>query len=147
MRSATFEAASVRHEHEWRVWQNSEIPEQKILIPGVEINLFRPAGSRTVRAPAPRPSQQVQLGDDLVRPAAAGGKIACFRGRAVVDCGLSKAAAARQFSTTAKAVATFLAGRRRWFARSLVTLSFIAKPNNAGRLRGGRGFAPTAPPR
>ena len=45
MRSATFEAANVRHQHEWRVWQNSKIPEQKILMPGVEINLFRPAGS------------------------------------------------------------------------------------------------------
>jgi len=44
MWSATFEAANVRHEHEWRLWQNSKIPEQKILMPGVEINLFRPAG-------------------------------------------------------------------------------------------------------
>jgi hypothetical protein len=26
------------------VWQNSKIPEQKILMSGVEINLFRPAG-------------------------------------------------------------------------------------------------------
>jgi 5-methyltetrahydropteroyltriglutamate--homocysteine methyltransferase len=30
-----FEAANVRHEHEWRVWQNSKIPEQKVLMPGV----------------------------------------------------------------------------------------------------------------
>jgi hypothetical protein len=53
--SATFEAANVRHEHEWRVWQNSKIPEQKILMPGVEINFFRAAVSRTVRASAARP--------------------------------------------------------------------------------------------
>jgi hypothetical protein len=44
MWSAIFEAANVRHEHEWRLWQNSKIPEQKTLMPGVEINLFRPAG-------------------------------------------------------------------------------------------------------
>jgi 5-methyltetrahydropteroyltriglutamate--homocysteine methyltransferase len=25
----------VRHEHEWRVWQNGKIPEEKILMPGV----------------------------------------------------------------------------------------------------------------
>jgi hypothetical protein len=55
MWSATFEAANVRHEHEWRVWQNSKIPEQKILMPGVEINFFRAAVSRTVRASAARP--------------------------------------------------------------------------------------------
>ena len=46
--------------------QNSKIPEQKILMPGVDINLFRPAGSRTIRAPAARPCRQVQLGDDQI---------------------------------------------------------------------------------
>jgi 5-methyltetrahydropteroyltriglutamate--homocysteine methyltransferase len=29
------EAANVRHEHEWRVWQQAKLPEGKILIPGV----------------------------------------------------------------------------------------------------------------
>lgn len=31
----SFEAGNVRHEHEWRVWQNRKLPEGKILIPGV----------------------------------------------------------------------------------------------------------------
>ncbi len=31
----TFEAANVRHEHEWRVWQNHKLPEGKIILPGV----------------------------------------------------------------------------------------------------------------
>jgi len=29
------EAANVRHEHEWRVWQEVKLPEEKILVPGV----------------------------------------------------------------------------------------------------------------
>jgi len=31
----SIEAANVRHEHEWRVWQNVKLPSGKILIPGV----------------------------------------------------------------------------------------------------------------
>lgn len=30
-----FEAANVRHEHEWTVWQNIKLPEGTVLIPGV----------------------------------------------------------------------------------------------------------------
>ena len=29
------EAANPRHEHEWRVWETTKLPEGKILIPGV----------------------------------------------------------------------------------------------------------------
>lgn len=31
----SFEAANVRHEHEWKIWQDRELPEGKYLIPGV----------------------------------------------------------------------------------------------------------------
>lgn len=31
----SIEAANVRHEHEWRVWEKTKLPEGKILIPGV----------------------------------------------------------------------------------------------------------------
>jgi 5-methyltetrahydropteroyltriglutamate--homocysteine methyltransferase len=31
----SIEAANVRHEHEWRVWQTVKLPEGKVLIPGV----------------------------------------------------------------------------------------------------------------
>jgi 5-methyltetrahydropteroyltriglutamate--homocysteine methyltransferase len=31
----SIEAANVRHEHEWRVWENGRLPKGKILIPGV----------------------------------------------------------------------------------------------------------------
>jgi 5-methyltetrahydropteroyltriglutamate--homocysteine methyltransferase len=31
----SFEAANVRHEHEWRVWQDVKLPAGKILMPGV----------------------------------------------------------------------------------------------------------------
>jgi len=34
-RAYSFEAANVRHEHEWRVWENVALPEDKILLPGV----------------------------------------------------------------------------------------------------------------
>jgi 5-methyltetrahydropteroyltriglutamate--homocysteine methyltransferase len=30
-----FEAGNVRHEHEWKVWQDVKVPEDRILIPGV----------------------------------------------------------------------------------------------------------------
>lgn len=31
----SIEAANVRHEHEWRIWENKKLPKDKILIPGV----------------------------------------------------------------------------------------------------------------
>ena len=31
----SFEAANPRHEHEWQVWQNVDLPEGKVLVPGV----------------------------------------------------------------------------------------------------------------
>ena len=31
----SIEAANVRHEHEWRVWENSRLPAGRVLIPGV----------------------------------------------------------------------------------------------------------------
>jgi 5-methyltetrahydropteroyltriglutamate--homocysteine methyltransferase len=31
----SIEAANVRHEHEWRVWEDVKLPEGKILMPGV----------------------------------------------------------------------------------------------------------------
>ena len=31
----SIEAANVRHEHEWRVWQAAKIPSGKMLMPGV----------------------------------------------------------------------------------------------------------------
>ncbi len=31
----TFEAANARHEHEWRIWEDTKLPEGKYLIPGI----------------------------------------------------------------------------------------------------------------
>ena len=31
----SFEAANVRHEHEWRVWEDTQLPDGKVIIPGV----------------------------------------------------------------------------------------------------------------
>jgi 5-methyltetrahydropteroyltriglutamate--homocysteine methyltransferase len=31
----SFEAANVRHEHEWKVWKNVKLPAGKVLLPGV----------------------------------------------------------------------------------------------------------------
>jgi 5-methyltetrahydropteroyltriglutamate--homocysteine methyltransferase len=33
--SYSFEASNARHEHEWKVWQDVELPEGKVLVPGV----------------------------------------------------------------------------------------------------------------
>jgi len=31
----TFEAANVRHEHEWKVWRDVKLPDGKVIAPGV----------------------------------------------------------------------------------------------------------------
>ena len=31
----SFEAGNVRHEHEWKVWQDVKLPDDKLIIPGV----------------------------------------------------------------------------------------------------------------
>ena len=31
----SFEAANPRHEHEWAIWSDLEIPDDKVLLPGV----------------------------------------------------------------------------------------------------------------
>ena len=31
----SFEAGNVRHEHEWRVWEDVKLPDGKMLMPGV----------------------------------------------------------------------------------------------------------------
>ena len=31
----SFEAANVRHEHEWTVWQDLQLPEDKVIVPGI----------------------------------------------------------------------------------------------------------------
>jgi 5-methyltetrahydropteroyltriglutamate--homocysteine methyltransferase len=35
VRAYSFEAGNARHEHEWKVWRDVKLPEDKILIPGV----------------------------------------------------------------------------------------------------------------
>jgi 5-methyltetrahydropteroyltriglutamate--homocysteine methyltransferase len=34
-RAYSFEAGNVRHEHEWKVWQDVKLPDDKIILPGV----------------------------------------------------------------------------------------------------------------
>ena len=31
----SFEAANVRHEHEWRVWRDVKLPDGKVILPGI----------------------------------------------------------------------------------------------------------------
>ena len=31
----SFEAGNVRHEHEWAVWQDTKLPDDKLILPGV----------------------------------------------------------------------------------------------------------------
>ncbi|RII99449.1 epoxyalkane--coenzyme M transferase, partial [Clavibacter michiganensis subsp. insidiosus] len=31
----SFEGANARHEHEWRVWEDVELPDGKLIVPGV----------------------------------------------------------------------------------------------------------------
>ena len=34
-RAYLFEAGNVRHEHEWRAWEDLKLPDGKVLVPGV----------------------------------------------------------------------------------------------------------------
>ena len=34
-RAYSFEAANVRHEHEWKVWQDVKLPDSKLILPGI----------------------------------------------------------------------------------------------------------------
>jgi methionine synthase II (cobalamin-independent) len=34
-RAYSFEAANVRHEHEWKVWQDVKLPDGKLILPGI----------------------------------------------------------------------------------------------------------------
>ena len=35
VRAYSFEAGNVRHEHEWKVWQDVKLPDDKLILPGV----------------------------------------------------------------------------------------------------------------
>ena len=35
VRAYSFEAANVRHEHEWKVWQDVKLPADKVILPGI----------------------------------------------------------------------------------------------------------------
>ncbi len=48
----SFEAANVRHEHEWRVWQDVKLPDGKVILPGVVSHAHqRRRASRARRRP------------------------------------------------------------------------------------------------
>jgi 5-methyltetrahydropteroyltriglutamate--homocysteine methyltransferase len=71
----SIEAASVRHEHEWRVWEKVELPPGKILIPGVVTH-------HTVSVEHPR-----LVADRIVRFARLVGRENVIAG---TDCGFSQ---------------------------------------------------------
>jgi 5-methyltetrahydropteroyltriglutamate--homocysteine methyltransferase len=73
----SIEAANVRHEHEWRVWQETKLPEGKILIPGV-------VSHHTISVEHPR-----LVADRLVRYAGIVGRENVIAG---TDCGFQQGA-------------------------------------------------------
>jgi 5-methyltetrahydropteroyltriglutamate--homocysteine methyltransferase len=73
----SIEAANVRHEHEWRVWQQVKLPEGKILIPGVVTH-------HTLSVEHPR-----LVADRIVRYAAIVGRENVIAG---TDCGFQQSA-------------------------------------------------------
>jgi 5-methyltetrahydropteroyltriglutamate--homocysteine methyltransferase len=72
----SIEAANPRHEHEWRVWQTTKLPEGKILIPGVVTH-------HTVTVEHPR-----AVADRIVRFAKLVGRENVIAG---TDCGFAQA--------------------------------------------------------
>jgi 5-methyltetrahydropteroyltriglutamate--homocysteine methyltransferase len=73
----SIEAANVRHEHEWRVWQSTPLPEGKVLIPGVVTH-------HTTSVEHPR-----LVADRIVRFAALVGRERVIAG---TDCGFAQLA-------------------------------------------------------
>jgi 5-methyltetrahydropteroyltriglutamate--homocysteine methyltransferase len=71
----SIEAANVRHEHEWRVWQTVALPPEKVLIPGVVTH-------HTVSVEHPR-----LVADRLVRLAGIVGRENVIAG---TDCGFAQ---------------------------------------------------------
>jgi 5-methyltetrahydropteroyltriglutamate--homocysteine methyltransferase len=78
----SFEAGNARHEHEWRVWENVRLPDEKVLIPGVITN-----SSVMVEHP------QV-VADRIVRFAGVVGRERVIAG---ADCGFSSSAHSDEF--------------------------------------------------
>jgi 5-methyltetrahydropteroyltriglutamate--homocysteine methyltransferase len=72
----SIEAANVRHEHEWRVWENGKLPKRKILIPGVITH-------HTITVEHPR-----LVADRIVRYARIVGPENVIAG---IDCGFAQA--------------------------------------------------------
>lgn len=72
----SIEAANVRHEHEWRVWETVKLPEGKILIPGV-------VSHHTITVEHPR-----LVADRIVRYARLVGRENVIAG---TDCGFAQA--------------------------------------------------------
>jgi 5-methyltetrahydropteroyltriglutamate--homocysteine methyltransferase len=73
----SIEAANVRHEHEWRVWEETKLPEGKILIPGVVTH-------HTITVEHPR-----LVADRIVRYASIVGRENVIAG---TDCGFQQGA-------------------------------------------------------
>ena len=76
-RAISFEGANPRHEHEWKVWRDAGVPEDKVLIPGV-IN----STSNYIEHPE-------LVADRLCRYAAIVGRERVIAG---TDCGMSTSA-------------------------------------------------------
>ena len=72
----SIEAANARHEHEWRVWQDTKLPDGKILIPGV-------VSHHTITVEHPR-----LVADRIVRFAGLVGRENVIAG---TDCGFAQA--------------------------------------------------------
>jgi 5-methyltetrahydropteroyltriglutamate--homocysteine methyltransferase len=73
----SIEAANVRHEHEWRVWEDTHLPEGKVLIPGVVTH-------HTLSVEHPR-----LVADRIVRYASIVGRERVIAG---TDCGFQQGA-------------------------------------------------------
>jgi 5-methyltetrahydropteroyltriglutamate--homocysteine methyltransferase len=78
----SFEAANPRHEHEWRIWRDTELPEGKVLIPGFITN-----SSVMVEHPD-------TVADRIVRYAEVVGRERLIAG---ADCGFATFAASEEF--------------------------------------------------
>ena len=81
----SIEAANVRHEHEWRVWQDVRLPEGKMLIPGVVTH-------HTITVEHPR-----LVADRLIRFAKIVGRENVIAG---TDCGFQQGAQVQRVHPT-----------------------------------------------
>ena len=79
----SFEAANPRHEHEWTVWRDTKLPDDKVLIPGAIRHLHQLHRTPRTGRPAHLPFADVVGRERVIAGTDCGFATSCWHGRPV----------------------------------------------------------------